>query len=220
MEMSSAAYPEAKCYRRTSAIIDHGNGQNYVVDFFRVAGGDQQDYVFHGMDHGFGVTELDLEQLTQEKLYDFNNIRTADGAGVWAASWKNSAVHCVAWSLGQEGEKIFIADGWGQRDWKNSDINATIPYIVRRCKGAGVKTFISVFEGYEGNLPFVHNVQLIDPVGIIRVDTKLGRDYIMSMPETGILKIKSNSREEDMEAHFAVASVQKNDLVWKVSVSE
>src|SRR5690606_9939321 len=105
---------------------------------------------------------------------------------------------------GQEGEKAIVGDGWGQRDWKNSDIHATIPYIIRRCKGPGIKTFISVFEGYEDLHPFVKNVQLIDPVGIILVDTLLGRDYIMSMPESGVLKIKSNRDSEDIKAHFAV----------------
>src|SRR6185369_12858747 len=47
MEAASQAYSDAGLYRRTSALIDHGSGRNYVVDFFRVQGGSTQDYVFH-----------------------------------------------------------------------------------------------------------------------------------------------------------------------------
>ncbi len=221
MEMSSSAYPEASLYRRTSVIIDHGKGQNYVVDFFRVEGGKQQDYVFHGAESSCKVYDIELEPLTSGKLYDFSNIRTADGAGVWRATWKSGTnMNCVAWSVGQQGEQVLVADGWGQRDWKNSDVGATIPYIVRRCKGKGVKTFISVFEGYEGVNPFVRNVRLIDPAGIILVETALGRDYVMSMPDTGILKINSGTGRQKIKAHFAAGSVQNNKLVWNVNVPE
>lgn len=80
MEMSSQAYPEAKLYRRTSAIIEHGSGRNYVVDFFRVEGGEKQDYVFHGVNNKCELHGLKLHSLTESKLYDFNNVQSADGA--------------------------------------------------------------------------------------------------------------------------------------------
>jgi hypothetical protein len=218
MEMSSSAYPEATLYRRTSAIIDHGKGQNYVVDFFRVEGGKQQDYIFHGVEDNFGVEGLELQSLAGE-LYDFRNIRKANGAGIWTAKWNSGdAMTCVAWSVGQPGEQAMIADGWGQRDWKNSDIGATIPYIVRRCKGEGVKTFISVFEGYEGASPFVQNVRVIDPEGTLLIETALGQDYVMSMPDTGVLKINSGTGQEEIKAHFAAGSVQHKKLAWSVNV--
>ena len=221
MEMTSSAYPETSLYRRTSVIIDHGNGQNYVVDFFRVEGGQQQDYVFHGAESGFSTNNIDLELLTDEKLYDFNNIRTANGAGVWNAQWKSgSNLNCVAWSAGQEDEQVLVADGWGQRDWKNSDVGATIPYIIRRCKGEGIKTFISVFEGYERAKPFVRNVRLIDPAGTILVETERGQDYVMSVPGTSVLNINSGTGRQKINAHFAAGSVQNNKLVWSVNVPE
>jgi hypothetical protein len=219
MEMSSSAYSEASLYRRTSAIIDHGNGQNYVVDFFRVSGGEQQDFVFHCVESNCTNEDIKFEPLTSGKLYDFKNIRTASGEGIWRTKWQSGRkMNCVAWSLGQKGEQALIADGWGQRDWKNSDIGATIPYIVRRCKGEGVKTFITVFEGYEDTDPFVLNVRVIDPAGIIIVETKLGQDYIMSMPDTGILKINSGSGQKNLNAHFAVGSVQNKKLIWSVNI--
>jgi hypothetical protein len=215
MEMSSSAYPEASIYRRTSAIIDHGNGQNYVVDFFRVEGGNLQDYVFHGIESSCKIFNIDFEPLNSGKLYDFKNIRVADGSGVWRATWKSGLnMTCAAWSVGQQGEQALVADGWGQRDWKNSDVDATIPYIVRRCKGKGVKTFISVFEGYEGANPFVLNVRLIDPNGIVHIETKLGSDYVMSMSDVGILKVGSGKNCKSISGHIAAGSIQKKKLIW------
>ncbi len=92
---------------------------------------------------------------------------------------------CVAWNVGQPGERALLADGWGQRDWKNSDIGATIPYVVRRCEGDGVRTFISVFEGHEGGEPFVRSVKLADPSGVLLIETALGQDYVMSSARHG-----------------------------------
>lgn len=129
-------------------------------------------------------------------------------------------MNCVAWSVGQQGEKVFIADGWGQRDWKNSDIGATIPYIVRRCEGEGEKTFKSVFEGYENDEPFVRNIKLIDKKGIVEVETIIGTDYIVSMPGSGVLKIGKGKNSISLSGHFAAASVQNQRVVWSHIISE
>ena len=215
MEASSRAYPDAKLYRRTTAIIDHGGGRSYAVDFFRVEGGKRQDYVYHGFTNTCDVLDLGLQPAPSEKLYDFNNVRAADGLGVWRATWQcGTNMTCIAWNVGQRGERAFVADGWGQRDWKNSDIGATIPYIVRRCEGDGVKTFISVFEGREGGDPFVRSVKLLDPAGVLVVETALGCDYVMSMLEAGTLMVKASPGEQHLTGHFAVASVQNDHLAW------
>ena len=215
MEASSHAYPDAKLYRRTTALIDHGGGRNYAVDFFRVEGGRRQDYIYHGFTNTCEVLDLKLQAAASQKLYDFKNIRAADGAGVWRATWScGTNMTCVAWNIGQRGERAWVADGWGQRDWKNSDIGATIPYIVRRCEGDGMKTFISVFEGHEGGEPFVRGVKWLDQSGVLVVETTLGRDYIMSMLDAGTLTVQMPPGEQRLTGHFAVASVQDNRLTW------
>lgn len=48
MDASSPAYSQTSQYRRNLTMVDVGNGQSYVVDFFRVAGGKQHDYILHG----------------------------------------------------------------------------------------------------------------------------------------------------------------------------
>ena len=165
MEAASHAYPQAKLYRRTAAVIDHGGGRNYVVDFFRVEGGQRQDYVYHAATSACDVLDLRLQPVASEKLYDFGNVRAADGAGVWRATWKCGAnMTCVAWNVGQPGERALLADGWGQRDWKNSDIGATIPYVVRRCEGDGAQDVHLGLRGPRGGEPFVRSVKLRGPV--------------------------------------------------------
>ena len=220
MEMSSHAYPQAKLYQRTAAIIDHGRGRNYVVDFFRVEGGQTQDYVFHGIDSQYHVDGLPLQPLSEGRLYDFTNVRSGDGSAPWRAMWKSGKINCAAWSPGLPGEQIFVADGWGQRDWKNSDIHATIPYFVRRCRGVGKKTFISVFEGYQTNQSFVRGVRVIDATGIVEVETAIGTDYVMSLQGSGAFEIEGGKNAKKLSGHFAATSRSKNKTIWHYSVPE
>jgi hypothetical protein len=215
MEASSNAYPGAKLYRRTSAVIDHGGGRSYVVDFFRVQGGRQQDYVYHAAASACQVTGLTLAPAPDTPLYDFTNIRTAAGAGVWRATWPaGPKMTAVAWNIGQRGERVFVTDGWGQRDWKNSDLGATLPYIVRRGEGDGAKIFISVFEAHEGITPFVRGVKMSDDPEVLIVETALGTDTVMSRLSPGTLAVRPDGGEQRLTGRFAVASVQAGKLAW------
>ncbi|GGM94532.1 hypothetical protein GCM10010967_29800 [Dyadobacter beijingensis] len=48
MDASSSTYPQTTAYRRNLIMVDADSAHSYVVDFFRVAGGKQHDYVLHG----------------------------------------------------------------------------------------------------------------------------------------------------------------------------
>jgi len=215
MEMASTAYSNALVYKRTSVLIDHGNGQSYVVDFFRVQGGEIQDYVFHASSNHLKINGISPVAKAGLTLYDFKEIRTSNGNGTWSSEWKNeNGLTTRAWSLGQEGEEMFVGNGWGQRDWKNADIGATLPYFVRRKQGDELQTFVSVFEGYEGEKPFVQNVTLLDKSGIIMVETPFGKDYIMSMHAKGVMTIELPDGKEKLSGHFAAASIQNGKIAW------
>ena len=55
------AYEETDVYRRTVIAVDNGDGVHYAVDFFRVLGGSEHVYSFHGAtDIDAAVTGLDL----------------------------------------------------------------------------------------------------------------------------------------------------------------
>tara|TARA_R110002111_G_scaffold30939_6_gene63533 strand:- start:1178 stop:2902 length:1725 start_codon:yes stop_codon:yes gene_type:complete len=215
MEMASTAYSQATVYKRTSVLVDHGNGNSYVVDFFRAQGGEIQDYVFHASSNQLtinGITPLAKAGLT---LYDFENIKTSDSNATWSSEWKNeNGLTTRAWSLGQDGEEMFVGVGWGQKDWKNADIGATLPYFVRRKRGDKLQTFVSVFEGFEGDKRFIQKVTLMDNSGIVMVDTSYGKDYIMSMHDKGVMSIEWPDGKEMLRGHFAAASVQNEKIAW------
>ncbi len=181
MQASSSAYAAASTYRRTSALIDHGEGRGYVVDFFRVAGGTTQDFVYHA---SAPLLELGPSAAppSATPVYDLQHVRTFDGSAVWRTAW-SAGPHqtAIAWNVGQPGEQAFVGDGWGQRDWKNSDVGATLPYIVRRTTGPGEKLFVSVFAAAPTDRPFVRSVRSVAP-GTLAIETALGTDFVRSDP--------------------------------------
>eukprot|EP01035_Chromulina_nebulosa_P010908 gene10908-14617_t len=78
MEATSAAYAETGEYRRTAALIDHGEGRSYVVDFFRVEGGRTQDFVYHAAAPTAEIVGRNAgeESEAKRKLNDFKHIQT------------------------------------------------------------------------------------------------------------------------------------------------
>lgn len=216
MEATSEAYAETSIYRRTSAIIDHGGGKNYAVDFFRVEGGEIQDFIFHLSGKSYKMEGLQINGSDLGNLYDFTNIRKGRSDQPWRISWvTDSGEKCTAWVLGSASEEVFVADGWGQRDWKNSDIGAQIPYVVRRCRGNGPKTFITVFEGSGMDSPFVRGVRLIDEKGILSVETEYGEDTILSAFDYGNEPVRYDSGDSALEGHFGVLSTAGGKVRWK-----
>lgn len=213
MEASSQAYAEAGTYRRTSALIDHGEGRSYVVDFFRVQGGKTQDFVYHAAAATCDILDRKTTPETP-KLYDFAHTRAIEGTDVWRASWPAGPdLTCVAWNVSQPGERAFVGDGWGQRDWKNSDLGATLPYLVRRMEGDGLKTFVTVFEGVVGGQAFVRSVTLRAP-GVVAIETALGTDYVRSETTAGEPAFVAEAAMPALSGRFAVASVQADKVAW------
>ena len=67
MQASSSAYRQADVFHRTVAQIEHG-AHSYLVDIFRVRGGQKQEYVFHmpNMSHSLNE-ESDLKFTEPEQ---------------------------------------------------------------------------------------------------------------------------------------------------------
>lgn len=218
MEASSQAYEAAGVYRRTSALVDHGEGRSYVVDFFRVSGGAKQDFVYHASAAKCEIAGAE-PQAAREQLYDLRSVRTFAGAHVWRATWDvGDGATCIAWNIGQAGERVFVGDGWGQRDWRNSDVGATLPYIVRRTEGASPKTFVTVWESCERGRPFVRSVTLHAP-GVVAVETASGTDYILSQLEPATVPIPAAGSAVRLSGRFAVASLQGGRIAWEFNES-
>ncbi|MDH7569173.1 MAG: heparinase II/III family protein, partial [Armatimonadota bacterium] len=116
------------------------------------------------------------------------NIRRASGTGPWRASWQVDEEYTFcAFSPGGEGEKVLLGDGWGQRDHRNTDRGATLPYLLRIRTGKQLDTFVSVFAGAPAQRPLVKGVRrLALPAGappdavLLEVQTALGSDVVYS----------------------------------------
>lgn len=214
MAARSQAYPQAGTYRRTSAVIDHGEGRSYVVDFFEVEGGGRQDFIYHASSAASAILDAKAAP-TPLSLYDLRQPRAVTTEAPWRATWRAGALTCVAWNVGQPGEQAFVGDGWGQRDWRNSDVGATLPYIVRRTTGAGRKTFVSVFEAHATD-PFVRQVRR-EASGALAVETRAGTDYVFAQAAPGTLSFPAAGGTHTLAGRFAVASVQGGKLAWTFS---
>ncbi|MFD0958388.1 S-layer homology domain-containing protein [Paenibacillus chungangensis] len=57
-------YPDTSQYRRTSAMIQVDEANSYVVDFFRVSGGNDHHFSFHSMDADVTIEGVELVSQT------------------------------------------------------------------------------------------------------------------------------------------------------------
>ncbi len=66
------AYDETDLYRRTLALIDTSSENSYLVDIFRVNGGQSRDYSFHGLGRDLQTSGLNLSAPEPGSLADPN----------------------------------------------------------------------------------------------------------------------------------------------------
>ena len=215
MRATSKAYANASVYERASTLIDHDNGHNYAIDIFWAQGGDTQDFVFHGPNQNFHIDTT--KSPSSEKLYDFSNVQQIQqqSGTPWKIIWEmNPKMQFAAWNLPDENETSLIADGWGQRDSKNKDRGVTIPYIVRRSKGADLHSFVSGFEGYATGNPYVQKVTRLSvkgtPKGVValQIDTNDSRDYLIASQNPGAISVTTPDGIIECNGKLAVLSVQ------------
>lgn len=177
MEAATNVYPNTSVYRRTIAIVGSGQGE-YVVDIFRVSGGDRHDWIMHGPDRSLALSGIRTSP-TDEEIYDLTQTRHGQSVSIWSAAWTPGngtpfRVHVPAY----EAEQVFIGEGFGQR--KARDMGATIPYIVRR-RNDGASTFVTVYSA--GRAVRSVRVSYLNPstLGtVVEVATNTGKDVLIS----------------------------------------
>jgi len=225
MEASSLAYPEADVYRRTCIQVDHGDAGAYLLDIFRAKGGTLRDYVFHGPCQDFAVDGLQLESVpdgwqpypvpAEPSEYDVSvdNGKTARGGSPWSIAWRlGDAYTFSAWSPGAPDEEVVVADGWGQRDHRNTDRGAIVPYVLRRQEGAGgSSTFVSLFAGYSAGQCPVKGVSTLavrapqaTDAAAAAVETRAGADIAFSQLAQGDAEVDTPLGKLTTDARAAV----------------
>lgn len=200
VEADSKAYPGADVYQRTCVQVDHGDGAAYLVDVFRAARGEERrDYLFHGPNSTFEARGLELraagvDELPAEIAKLGTTPRLATTANGWSLRWRIAEDYAFS-ALAPAGgttETVTILAGWGQRDHRNSDRGATLPYIVRSRPGTTPSTaFVTVFEGARTGRELVRTATLLAPLGeaaadavILAVTTPRGVDLVVSQGDT------------------------------------
>lgn len=208
MEASSAAYAAASLYRRTVIQVDHGDAGSYLVDIFRVQGGASRQFVLHGPGSDYEVKGLALAPAASESkppirsasasaLPSLEHARLAPGKSPWQATWRWDADYTfTVFAPGDAGEDVTIGDSWGQRDHRNTDRGAKLPYIIRESRGPGLDQFVTVLAGGPVAKPIVRSVRRLPlpagaPAGavVLAVETALGTDVIVSMLTPADLRV-------------------------------
>lgn len=221
MEALSAAYGPGAVYRRTCVQIDHGEKGSYLVDVFRVGGGTSRDYVFHGPGNTYELIGLALAPPETDELSDgelpLENLQTATGESPWSIRWElPSEYEFRALAPGQPGETVVLGDGWGQRDHRNTDRGATLPYVVRRHQGEEMdNVFVTVFAGNPVEQRLVESVKLLpvrggDAPNAVAVATKTteGTDLVVSQVEPNPVRVELGSDEVTSDGRLTAIIAQ------------
>jgi hypothetical protein len=145
-----------------------------------------------------------------------DNARSAAADRPWALQWTWEDGYAMnALFPAAEDETALIGDGWGQRDHRNSDVGATLPYIIRRRTGAGYDAFAAVFEGVPGEAEAIALgvTRLPLPEGApedavaLAVETARGIDIIVSMLEPAPVSVETSAGELTTDARLAVVTL-------------
>lgn len=222
MRASSQAYEDAGVYERTAVLIDHGDAGSYAFDCFRVQGGQTQDYVFHGPNMDYQVSDLPLTE-TSEQVYDFTDARQGGSSQPWRIAWKmDDQMTFTATALGAGDETVLIAAGWGQRDHLGKDKGVTIPYVIRRTTGDARQTFVTLFEGHAPGKPLVQSLRRLDAGGATAVETitRHGVDYIVSQDEIKPLTVTTSTGQLQTSSLLTVVSLRDGQPVWHYAVGD
>jgi len=172
-------------YRRTLALVDTPSHW-YVLDIFRVKGGDTRDYLFHGPPVDVELTGVELPPPREGTLagedvpfasapngiepYDIDNsgyqylfdVREAPLLSPCAARWRmEDGLVFTALFLPKDRETLIRTSGYPRPSTKSLP---PMPFLVRRSEGAvsgGETCFVTVLSVGRG-APVVHSAELLD----------------------------------------------------------
>jgi len=222
MEASSQAYDAARVYRRTCVQVDHGAAGSYLLDIFRVEGGAKRQYVFHGPGADYQVDGLHLVPAPEVGGLPLVNLRQAPAAEPWRLTWRLREGYTLsAFAPGSPRETVVLGDGWGQRDYRNTDRGATVPYVVRTCEGPDLEEFVTVFVGSPQAGTLVKSVRLLKlpadaprEAVAVEVETAAGADVIVSMLTPTPLTLSTSLGEVKTDGRLAALLGVEGEPVW------
>jgi len=184
------AYPETKTYQRTMFLVDAESGENnsYVIDIFKVEGGMDHLYSFHGppgelSNSGLNLTAQKAGTYAGENIekgiaangfpqgysFFYNVQRDQSPPPAFIIDWKTETgyrgttaddnLHLRMHALSKVND-VALADGDPPQNKPGNP--KKLGYVLMHRKGEDLNsTFISVFEPYKQN-PFIKSIKRID----------------------------------------------------------
>ncbi|MEW6356513.1 MAG: heparinase II/III family protein [Planctomycetota bacterium] len=190
-------YPQCSRYERSMLLITPSPGVQYVVDVFRVAGGGQHDFAFHGDGAVFECSALADARPYQGEVgpkeggYDWlEGVRSVPAKGQIVADWRFGEQDAEAATVGVRLRMINVSGalingkGPNLRNRSTPYLKPMLDYVIQRRTGP-TNTFVSVIEPVRGK-PIVAAAELL-PLAkdaefetiAVKVTHPEGADYVI-----------------------------------------
>lgn len=112
----------------------------------------------------------------------------------WNVKWKIDGIYSFnAYFPKKKNQKVYFEKGWGQRDYRDSDLGATLPYfyIDGSSDYNNYSTFVAVYEAHNNLInDTVKSVSVDDQLNGnigIKIITNKGQDYILSTTNNNLI---------------------------------
>jgi hypothetical protein len=200
---------ELKTYERSLVLIDISPADSYVLDIFRVTGGQEHTRFLHGYFGAASATGLNLAPVADfGHNVQMRNFRGGPAAPGWHLDWKaedrygylpaGQTVHLRTTDL-TRGAHASLAESWLMYPEKGVSQEAWVPsLLIRRTAPTTAplqSTFVAVLEPYAGEtkLGEITRLDLQMPSGAVADDSHIAvrvkhadgkMDLIMAAPAT------------------------------------
>ena len=244
------AYDEVlpvSCYRRTMALVRTESNNFYIVDIFRVKGGNTNDWMLHGnLAKKYKITiagvdgkELNLSPVSGKigpYLENLRSIKSRDGnfAATFTAPEKGAILRSI--TAGGPGTEIILAEGpairleaepsmWlkpGDPRADRTPRSGKSEFLCLRRKGAE-NVFVSVIEAYKDR-PTVKDIELVkvsgnDPAAVaVKIKTSSGREDLLVSTLEGNAPVEVSGYKFEFTGRMLFAGGVNNPLPERVSV--
>ena len=184
VQASANPYSQCDLYQRTCVLIQIPDG-TYAVDLFRVRGGQQHRYGFHGSGHLTNLSGTALNP-SAETIEWLNNIREATPQNPFTATYQDNDHH-LDFTLLSPIDRLLVADAPGWRSDSGAELHAPpVQQIMAERTGKPFSHYAAIIAPYAGKRSPIQNMHLhhnpdTGAIGMV-VERDGATDYIFSAP--------------------------------------
>ena len=232
-------YPQCSRYERSLLLITPAPGVQYVADVFRVAGGEQHDFSFHGDGATFECENLKDARPYEGEVgpkaggYDWlKDVQVAPAQGEIIADWRFGAQDARAADVGvrlrilDASGELINARGPNLRSQKTPYEKPMLDYVIQRRPGPR-NTFMAIAEpvNREPVLRRAERLKVKETRGTagdggeaeaafdtvaMRVEHPAGTDYVIIAPDSNRrVEVSADDRHIVLEGRLGVVSVDE-----------